>query len=255
MKKHLSVLIMDLSANFNWMMGLLGLVFVYDIAVLAIVGLKKPTFGDALDAMPQITVWFLWGFIIVFNFNIYKRIRKNKEDKGVLTESRYLLERLNISEREVVFWSWIGSMLRVMLYFCFRAVTLYIMYLIWTKLGTGEHDPLTTFVDFSNDQWLVQFIPGSGSRHFIHIGVCVFTLGAFAALFEKLFRGVGNAAIFFLIIMILTFGSSKGEHYSVGFEFMLAIIGVVILLYLFFLSHNGKRAPDETENVIGGDEA
>ena len=253
MKKHLSVLIMNLSANFNWMMGLLGLVFVYDIAVLAIVGLKKPTFGEALNAMPQITVWLLWGFIIVSN--IYRRIRKNKEDKGVLTESVYVFERLKISEREVIFWSWIGSMLRVLLYFCFHAVTLYIMYLIWMKFGAGEHDPLTTFVDFSDDRWLVQFLPGSGARHFIHIGVCVFTLGAFAALFEKLFRGVGNAAIFFLIIMILTFGSSKGEHYSVGFEFMLVIIGVVILFYLFFSSHNGKRAPDENENVVGGDEA
>ena len=253
MKKHLSVLIMNLSANFNWMMGLLGLVFVYDIAVLAIVGLKKPTFGDALDAMPQITVWLLWGFIIVST--IYKRIRKNKEDKGVLTESVYVFERLKISEREVIFWSWIGSMLRVLLYFCFHAVTLYIMYLIWTKFGAGEHDPLTTFVDFSDDRWLVQFLPGSGARHFIHIGICVFTFGALAALLDRSLRGVGNAAIFFLIIIILTIGSSKGTQYSIGSELILAVIGVTALLYLFFSSHNGKRAPREAEKVIGGDEA
>ena len=253
MKKHLSVLIMNLSANFNWMMGILGLLFAYDIAAVAIVGLKRPTFGEALAVISEINRWFIWGFIIAFY--IYKGIRKDKENKGVITESGYLLERLRISEREVIFWSWIGNMLRVMLYFCFQAVALYIIYLLWSKFGAGEHDPLTTFVDFSDDNWLVQFLPGSGARHFIHIGICIFTFGALAALFEKMFSGVGNAAIFFLIIVMLTFGSSKGVDFSVGFELMIAVIGVAALLYLFLKSHNGRRAPREAENVIGGDEA
>ncbi len=152
MKKHISVLMLDLKSNMGLTFLIMAALLVSEGAMFALKGINEPSLGQAADQI-EMVIRILW-LIGLTAWLVYYYYQK-RHSTGV--QQKNILERLDVSERAVYLWSSVGEMIRMTMLFSFQSVLMYIMYLIYMKYGNDQADQIINYLDLNSDSILSSF--------------------------------------------------------------------------------------------------
>ena len=243
MKKHISVLMLDLSENFIVTLVACGVIIAIDLISFAISGFKQSGSGDINIFSSRIGIiifWVVWAIQVLFILRHYS-LRKRAEEKdgsGDISKPGYTAQRLLTSERMVYVWKAAGNMIRIIIIIALQIVMIYLMRTVSQRMFPENYDALSSYIDLAAGSWSGIFIPTAGSI------MSVIALAIAGGLIITWFDYAAGGGAFAYIILTLLIGLGVMDIRSDASPMSAILyigVGLVLFTYVLVASHTGRK--------------
>ncbi len=243
MKKHISVLMLDLSENFVVTLIACGITILINLFILAINGLNAT---GTMETIPNIFgsltgQIIFWVLLVIMNLSTYRSLKKRAEQvtKQVnVSKHGYMGQRLLTSERMVYVWKAVGNMIRLVIVIALQIVMVYLVRMASQRMFPENFDALSSYVDLASGSWSGVFIPTAGG--IMNLIALVIAGGLVITWFDY---GTGGRAIAYVVITVLiALGGFDIKSDASPMESVLWITaGLALFIYVLVVSHTGRK--------------
>ena len=239
MKKNLSVLALLLRLKMKWVLiTLIAMPVISWAAFFAYTASKK-------------TISFRFGkghvvFIVVFGIASLVIVLACAGLFLKNTQKRYLLERLQISERKVFLWDIAACILFLLMLWMMEIITIGTAGLIYSGSPWSKYGTVDVIYGLYTKHIYCRVLPLSDIRGWLY-GLFYVICGGFLCACLSMVRGrkILHASILGFVLGVLTIGFIREENWILTAVVAVAVVVSVILC--FRKLHNGKeRSEDET---------
>ena len=243
MKKHISVLMLDLSENFIVTLVACGVIIAMDLISFAISGYKQAglDFMNVFDSLAgRIIFWAVWMTVIIFilrHYSLRKRVEE-KDGTGDFSKPGYTAQRLLTSERMVYVWKAVGNMVRIVIVIALQVIMVYLMRMASQRMFPENYDALSSYVDLASGRWSGIFIPTAGS---IMSLIAAVTAGGMLITWFDYATG-GRVILYIILTVLIGLGALDIKSDASPMSAILYIgVGLVLFTYVLVASHTGRK--------------
>ena len=241
MRKHLSVLMLDLGEKFNIFMVSCAIIIGIKAISFTIAAVKASSYNDILN-----NIWAVFCIIQVIIL-IKDHIKKKRSKAGELddeiiyseTHSEYFIERLLISERGVYLWRLTGNLLRLISLVCLNIILEYVIHEVFMPMLPSAGGETSVYVGLGQIEW-------SGTLGIIAI---MFFCSAIMTWADSRSAGTGSLILLILAVIIAKAGMGLVGETDPMTSFMFMTGGILVMSYVMYKSHTGKRPARWEEEI------
>ena len=243
MKKHISVLMLDLSENFIVTLIACGIIILINLFILAINGLNAT---GTMETVPNIFgsrtgQIIFWVILVIMNLSTYRSLRKRAEqitNQGNVSKHGYMGQRLLTSERMVYVWKAVGNMIRLVIVIALQVVMVYLMRTAFQRMFPENFDELSSYIDLAAGRWSGIFIPTAGS--IMNIFALVIAGGLVITWFDYATWSRGIAYVVITVLIALGGFNLRSDASLMGAVLWITA-GLALFIYVLVVSHTGRR--------------
>ncbi len=247
MRKHLSVLMLDLGEKFNIFMVSCAIIIGIKAKFFTIAAVKASSYNDILNNI--FSSWQIWAVFCIIQVIILIKdhIKKKRSKAGELddeiiyseTHSEYFIERLLISERGVYLWRLTGNLLRLISLVCLNIILEYVIHEVFMPMLPSAGGETSVYVGLGQIEW-------SGTLGIIAI---MFFCSAIMTWADSRSAGTGSLILLILAVIIALAGMGLVGETDPMTSVLFMTGGILVVSYVMYKSHTGKRPARREEEI------